>query len=105
MLKYELEGMPHRGIPFQPFICNLFPDHEGIDGLFTDLTIVRRCRGKFLHSALVETDEEAMYEPFVALVNSIFELVEKSETTYLDYHLFPPRSAVKHADRRFASFH
>ncbi len=97
--------MPHRGIPFKPFIHNLFPNHEDIDGLFTDLTIVEECRGKFLHSALVDTKEKIMYEPFVALVNSILDLVERSEIAYIDHHLFPPRGAVNHADRRFVSFH
>lgn len=103
LLRYELEGMPHRGIPFQFFTHFLFANHEDIDELFTDFTHVEECRRKFLHSAQVETNEEAMYEPFVALVTSILDLVKGSEIAYIDYHLFPPRGAVKHAERWFAS--
>ena len=103
LLRYELEGLPNRGIPFLSFIDAIFPDRQALDEvLMADALVqVEENRSAFVNAASFGASEEAMYAPFVTLVNSIIGLVEASEIAYIDTHRHSPAGAVKHANRRF----
>ena len=102
-----MEGLPNRDIPFISFIDAIFPDRQALDEVVMADALVQvdEHRSAFVNAASTGISEEAMYAPFVTLVNSIIGLAEGSEIAYIDTHRHSPAGAVKHANRRYdASF-
>ena len=65
------------------------------------LVQVEEHQSAFVNAASTGISEDAMYAPFVTLINSIISLAETSEIAYIDTHRHSPARAVKHANRRY----